>query len=185
MPVTQEVLDPSFIHEALDRFKYPFNGRVSEWIHALNSSEYRQGCNALRTNDDAYCCLGVASDIFDPYGWKVQDNVDNMWMYDYDGESSELDIVFAVQTYYGLRDGGFFKPNDLPEYLKDKVIKCVEDNTEIITMSESDPRADTSWTLIELNDIGKVPFPIIAEVILTIPEYIFEDWALVEGHESA
>lgn len=33
--------------------------RRDEWIKALRSGQYQQGCGLLRSPDDKYCCLGV------------------------------------------------------------------------------------------------------------------------------
>jgi hypothetical protein len=35
----------------------------AKWLEALRSGEYKQGREALRTVDNAYCCLGVLCDI--------------------------------------------------------------------------------------------------------------------------
>ena len=32
----------------------------AKWLAALRSGEYKQGVETLYTNDDKYCCLGVA-----------------------------------------------------------------------------------------------------------------------------
>jgi hypothetical protein len=41
----------------------------AQWVTALRSGEYHQGCNTLRTNLDGYCCLGVLCDIVNPKQW--------------------------------------------------------------------------------------------------------------------
>jgi len=40
-----------------------------KWIEALESGEYEQGKKRLRTEDDGYCCLGVACDISELGEW--------------------------------------------------------------------------------------------------------------------
>lgn len=37
---------------------------VHKWVKALRSGEYKQGREQLRNDDDEYCCLGVACDVF-------------------------------------------------------------------------------------------------------------------------
>ena len=40
-----------------------------DWLAALRSGDYKQGCNFLKTRKDekeCYCCLGVATDMIDP-----------------------------------------------------------------------------------------------------------------------
>jgi hypothetical protein len=34
-----------------------------KWVAALRSGKYKQGCGALRRNDE-YCCLGVLCDVY-------------------------------------------------------------------------------------------------------------------------
>lgn len=38
------------------------------WVAALRSGEYEQGRDCLRENN-TFCCLGVACDIYDPLLW--------------------------------------------------------------------------------------------------------------------
>ena len=54
------------------------NPRVKErWVGALRSSEYKQGFQFLRPQEDTYCCLGVLYDIVDGT-WEKKD--DGTWM---------------------------------------------------------------------------------------------------------
>lgn len=39
------------------------NANVKAWVEALRSGEYKQGKSFLR-QDNAYCCLGVACDLY-------------------------------------------------------------------------------------------------------------------------
>ena len=34
-----------------------------KWVDALRSGKYKQGKNALRTENDEFCCLGVLEDV--------------------------------------------------------------------------------------------------------------------------
>jgi hypothetical protein len=48
-----------------------------KWLAALRSGRYRQGKHQLRqrnktTNKLEYCCIGVACNLVDKNGWKVQ-----------------------------------------------------------------------------------------------------------------
>ena len=47
-----------------------------EWLAALRSGEYEQGQCQLRTEDNAFCCLGVLSDIM------TKKNPDIHWIRD-------------------------------------------------------------------------------------------------------
>lgn len=40
----------------------------AEWVAALRSGQYKQGKDYLRTEGDAYCCLGVLCDIAGTHG---------------------------------------------------------------------------------------------------------------------
>lgn len=40
------------------------------WVAALRSGNYTQGHSSLRDKDDAFCCLGVACDLFDSSRWR-------------------------------------------------------------------------------------------------------------------
>lgn len=47
---------------------------VKEWVAALRSGEYEQGRAFLRSQENAYCCLGVACDIaLQGEEWEFQD----------------------------------------------------------------------------------------------------------------
>lgn len=43
----------------------------TRWLGALRSGEYEQGRGLLRESEEAFCCLGVACDVLDPDGWRV------------------------------------------------------------------------------------------------------------------
>ena len=50
----------------------------TQWIAALRSGYYEQGRGALRKGD-TFCCLGVACELIDKYGWKrtgIKGNLD-------------------------------------------------------------------------------------------------------------
>ena len=42
---------------------------IGLWVAALRSGKYAQGRNALRTENNGFCCLGVYLDVRDPDGW--------------------------------------------------------------------------------------------------------------------
>lgn len=46
-----------------------------KWVEALRSGEYKQGQNALRTNDNKFCCLGVLCDVVDANCWTTRGGV--------------------------------------------------------------------------------------------------------------
>lgn len=71
------------------------------WVEALRSGEYKQGKRALRTGD-AYCCLGVACDLYrkhengPDWGQPFDD-----WTYDFLGHGG--DLPKRVRDWLGLR----------------------------------------------------------------------------------
>jgi hypothetical protein len=46
--------------------------RREAWAQALLSRRYTQGSGYLRSGDGAFCCLGVACDVFRPDGWEFR-----------------------------------------------------------------------------------------------------------------
>lgn len=48
------------------------------WIEALKSGKYTQGKHCLKSNDNAYCCLGVLVKVFeDHYGLKFDQRINS------------------------------------------------------------------------------------------------------------
>ena len=120
-----------------------------KWIEALRSGEYTQGREALRVSlirdfdqgnreveEDFYCCLGVAADIFiqnkqnveevcwrEEYEYPFVESGDDKHMFDdynmdihhascvsviLDGHSSIGYLPLAIYEYYGLSQEGMF-----------------------------------------------------------------------------
>lgn len=44
----------------------------ARWIAALRSGRYQQGEHVLRSEDNKFCCLGVACNLIDPSAWDSQ-----------------------------------------------------------------------------------------------------------------
>ncbi len=69
-----------------------------KWIEALVSGDYTQGREALRSADNAYCCLGVLCDLHrkatKKKGWDEFDPDD--YGYYYAGENKTLPPTVAV-----------------------------------------------------------------------------------------
>lgn len=63
----------------------------AQWVQALRSGEYRQGQRTMRTNDGAFCCLGVLCDIHAKAtgGEWSEPNDSNDW-YRYMGQGADL-----------------------------------------------------------------------------------------------
>jgi hypothetical protein len=45
-----------------------------QWAEALRSGKYQQGIGRLRRDDDCFCPLGVACDLYDPQAWCLRPN---------------------------------------------------------------------------------------------------------------
>jgi len=171
-------VDKDWIKEKLDLLQSPYRKRVADLIDALTNGEYKQCQNALR-GDEGFCCLGVASDVFDPDGWLEPVSLGQNWTYRYTSkwgeESSEIELLDAVSDYYGMHFGNVgFSKSDLPDYLA-KVL----DGYMIPSGTSDHYREDmeSGWSLMDMNDNG-VPFQLIATVILSITDIFFQEKAL-------
>lgn len=40
------------------------------WVKALRSGEFKQARKCLRSGENNFCCMGVALNLIDPYGWR-------------------------------------------------------------------------------------------------------------------
>ena len=72
------------------------------WVEALRSGKYEQGRHRLRDNENGFCCLGVACDVFGPDDW---DGLKFL------GEVSYLPP--AVMEFFGISDRRAFYRHDL------------------------------------------------------------------------
>jgi hypothetical protein len=82
---------------------------VVRWIEALESGDYAQGCNVLRTSSDKMCCLGVLLDIVDPTQWRPATDEDkNECMFAEVGmvwgdERNALSVPVGIMRRVGLK----------------------------------------------------------------------------------
>ena len=127
------------------------NDFAKAWVTALRSGEYPQALGRLRS-DDAYCCLGVACELFrQMYG-------EGEWEDDTDIGASHFSIGIAIEEgilpdrvrdALGLADseGGYYDNGDGISSL----IKLNDDGTtfaEIAGIIESEPR----WLFVEASE---------------------------------
>lgn len=137
------------------------NDNAQEWIDVLRSGKYKQTRDTLR-DQDGYCCLGVACDIFDG-SLDIDMEVKTLWDdmgYHYDGGSKTLSP--DVRRFFGLNDdaGGYdYLPADIEEWLMDR-------------LDEAD-RDSIPGSLAELNDAG-LTFDEITMVIESEPKGLFQ-----------
>lgn len=78
--------------------------RVRLLVDALRSGEFEQGRGRLRTDDDKYCCLGVASEVARRNGvggeWvQVEYTYDSVWTLD----GADTALGRKVREWYGFR----------------------------------------------------------------------------------
>lgn len=122
---------------------------VRKWIAALRSGRYQQGRNALRRRTGegvAYCCLGVACDLYDSTKW---DNEVYCLGSDYVMLPPE-----AVRAFFGLKAAsGHFT------FVSDKPV----DPSKFVYEPLIGPVWGTS--LDRLNDSAELSFEQIADVI--------------------
>ena len=45
----------------------------SDWLDALRGHGYDQGFGGIRTSHFEFCAIGVALDLIDPQGWRVEE----------------------------------------------------------------------------------------------------------------
>ena len=174
---TEKRLSCEFIEGCLNAFVEPYRERISSWVYELNSGHYEQGCGSLRNSDNEFCCLGVASDLYDSEAWISPRFQSLSYKYSSGSESTEIDLTDEVEVYYGINREHVFSKSDLPEYLGDKVYNIMKESKHRSIAPKDDPRFTLEWNLIELND-ANVPFPVIAEVILAVPDCIFHEHTL-------
>jgi hypothetical protein len=89
--------DPRFTPEQVEHLQW--------WIEALRSDYYKQGQRRLKLhygrNDDRYCCLGVACDIFGSMEHGFWDEY-NYFHYD-EQQSVHTYLPTIVRLYFGIR----------------------------------------------------------------------------------
>jgi len=140
-------------HKSLDFLKEPYKSRVELWVKELRSGSYEQTTGMLRYDENSYCCLGIACEIYDNDHYE-----DNGWSfhgadtgYYYNGENAVLPeyvrYYFGISTEYG--------------YFASDVLLA--------------PESNLAW----LNDNGS-SFEFIADTIEDNPQGLFLKEALVE-----
>lgn len=121
--------------------------RRDEWITALRSGKYEQGCGLLRSSDDKYCCLGVLLELEGKEFCK------------YIGGG-----YFVHTDYNGDRTGS--------SYVGEEIVTLSYPGILPITPTLTNPQGvevtASRNELASLNDCG-VPFDVIADII----EYCF------------
>ncbi len=153
-----------------------------ELFDALRCGEYPQGVGSLCINYDVgsyYCVLGVACDVSGKGEWVEIQHYDQKLGYKSDGGS---EIVYSmpndVVEHYGFHcSEGCAHPksqknfseaiarssSDAAEWLKEKS-KTAPNPTAVIN----------GITLTRLNDVFRMPFPLIADLLEEFEDYFFK-----------
>lgn len=113
-----------------------------KWIAALRSGKYAQAQHALR-NENGFCCLGVACDIYDPTRWDKE----RMYL------DHDIDLPPEVNEEYGfpLEDADYAFEVSEAEFTKITGLPAEQDMSPL--------------TLISLNDTYGLTFDQIADVM--------------------
>lgn len=69
------------------------NADAKAWVEALLSGKYKQGTDCLRSNDNEFCCLGVAADLLTAGAWVPGELVID--------DADEPAEVYGVKTDFG------------------------------------------------------------------------------------
>lgn len=82
--------------------------RIQSLVDALRSGRYKQGRQALRPDEDTYCCLGVACELYRQEGcqgaWKKNHCSDGYAFFASDEQNdwSPGSLPLSVQEWYGF-----------------------------------------------------------------------------------
>jgi hypothetical protein len=73
-------------------------------VTALRSGKYKQGRGLLRSNDNKFCCQGVACDIFPKGEWVTQGREDDDYAFIHDeyGGGNKSEWPQSIRESYGF-----------------------------------------------------------------------------------
>jgi hypothetical protein len=126
---------------------FKFTELQERWLQALESGEYKQSEGELH-KDGAYCCLGVATHIFNPNHEALKNN----------GWRKYKDVILLSKT----------APPDVVESLR------LRDNHGSFSSPRTFESSGNAWeALVELNDSGGFTFEDIAKIIRENPYEVF------------
>ncbi len=133
-----------------------YKERRAKLVAALRSGQYKQTRSQLRkTLPEAYCCLGVACDIF-----RRDEEIAERFREAFDGTPLDWDGVAFLDADTQL-------PEDVAEYYGFR--------TQEGAFWIDGPAGTDFATLIDLNDSAKKSFAEIADVIEAEPRGLFID----------
>lgn len=114
------------------------------WTDALRSGEYQQGTLRLKRQDNTYCCLGVACEVYQKHVGGLEMKETDSGIISYNEESSVLPN--AVKEWLNITSHG--QMTEPQEYRPD------EEGTPYLY-----------FNLTSVNDCGKFSFEQIADII--------------------
>lgn len=124
-----------------------------QWLTALESGEYKQGEQELRSKDDCFCCLGVACELFIPNTRKTTTRGRTM-----EGEPN-------VVNFYGEEENAASAPREIKKLLHLQNRYGATKGKHVLAGSVHD-------SLVSMNDNGAT-FKEIAAFIRANPEKVF------------
>jgi hypothetical protein len=146
------------------------NAHAKEWIEKL--PDYAQTRDRLRA-DDAFCCLGVACDLYAHEGWELLNDSFARGFYAFVEENpaqnfdsrEEFELPVRVRDWLGLRTVvGNFRVAGLTHEQYDMIAPYLPTRKMAYEL----------LSLAELNDYG-VPFSTMARFIASQPDGLFRD----------
>lgn len=124
--------------------------RIQKWVNALRSGNYKQGTKVLKTQDNKFCCLGVACDIYS------KETGEGEWRLPSDESYQYEEFVLPIKQI-----GVVMKPS--VKVLPDSVRKYFDLRSNNPLLHRS-PDESKILSLAELNDKG-LSFNKIADLI--------------------
>jgi hypothetical protein len=83
----------------------PNKQNIQKWVDALRSGDYKQGTGRLKSENNTYCCLGVACEISELGKWENEDGIGNidfpLYLTDND-KPAECYLPAPVRDWLGL-----------------------------------------------------------------------------------
>lgn len=124
------------------------NDNAQKWVEALRSGRFQQGQNQLRRDDNTYCCLGVACELY----------------HEATGQGEWDDGQFCVNRFCVKGESSAFSlPSPVQQWLR------INSPSGVIDPNLPKPRRQS---LIRMNDLGK-SFDEIADFIEANEDKLF------------
>ena len=133
----------------------------TEWINALRSNLYPQGCGKLRSDGPttAYCCLGVGCEVAMKMGLLKLERSSGGYRNEEGYESTIFMPDNLAEIVFDAKMNSFFITKEMFDWINER---SPEDTTALIHV-----RAGGLASFVTLNDSLHLTFPQIADFIET------------------